>query len=66
MAKAKQTFAKGTLVTLKSGGPQMTVADRPSVVPADIKDSHVLCMWFNHSQELKHLWFDSALLAPAT
>ena len=66
---ATTKYEKGNVVTLKSGGPRMTVSvackkDLPDGTPlanGTDPDKQVLCVWFV-GDELKSLWFDRELI----
>lgn len=53
----------GDVVTLKSGGPQMTISEYPFKM-IDGKDNYNIaeCQWFNHDNQLTHSTFNVEML----
>ncbi len=54
------TFKVGDVVVLKSGGPEMTVSQEPTLTDED----HVRCQWFG-GRKLETGRFPIASLVPA-
>jgi uncharacterized protein YodC (DUF2158 family) len=57
----KETFKPGQLVTLKSGGPVMTVELSSA---ADDEEVYVSCQWFNTLHELQAANFSLDSIVP--
>lgn len=55
----QENIGNGSIVRLKSGGPEMTVEDHSDMAPGD---SGVFCFWFNEHNDLKRGYFDAAML----
>lgn len=63
---AKVSFEEGDVVQLKSGGPKMTISNRPEALPNGITKDDVLCVWFTPTQEFKSMWYRNTMLTPAS
>ena len=62
---AKNAFAKGDAVQLKTGGPAMTVDYLPGEKTPGYgqRDNEYFCRWFAGAAD-KHAWFGEHLLKP--
>jgi uncharacterized protein YodC (DUF2158 family) len=47
-------FKEGSIVRLKSGGPEMTIEL--------IKQNNCVCVWFNHNNEIQRYEFSHEVL----
>ncbi|MBC3364130.1 DUF2158 domain-containing protein [Pseudomonas sp. SWRI154] len=54
-------FASGDVVTLKSGGPNMTIKHMEEDL-GDVIGVQITCTWFDKSKELQHAIFGENMI----